>query len=153
MHYHTGYSSSSVREGGDGWYQTIQLRSRLMVGCGGTMKWNQRPSPLKWIRRILKQMCFSFIFSTKGAEKIIQYLCSWTRSVLVSFPTGGFTNQAFLSCNTNTTGNLSPTYVSTLLVANHEMLKSHWLQWASDVKAPISYFGPINPINPINPNR
>ena len=42
----------------------------------------------------------------------------------VSFPAGGFTNQTFLSCNRDTTGNLRPTYVSLLLLgAKHEMLK------------------------------
>ena len=42
----------------------------------------------------------------------------------VSFPAGGFTNQTFLSCNRDTTGNLRPTYVSLLLlVETHEMCK------------------------------
>ena len=62
-------------------------------------------------------LVYSFL-DTKDADGVNQYL----DAILVSFPTGEFTNQALLSCNCGTTGNLSPTYVSLLLtVAKHEM--------------------------------
>ena len=84
---------------------------------GGTMKREALPQRDPSCNETNMLLVYSFL-DTKGADRVNQYL----DAILVSFPTGGFTNQAFLSCNCGTTGNLSPTYVSLLLtVAKHEM--------------------------------